>query len=270
MTARPGTGRAGIVHPETGRMIVCAHELSVGYGNDVVVAGIDTDLVAGGSVALVGSNGSGKSTLLKTLAGLIPPIDGSAEILGRALGATSENVAYLGQHQRNSLALPMRVIDVVRMSRFDQRSRWRRRTRVDDECVDEAMRAMQIDELAQRPMRDLSGGQRQRVRLAQVLARRSQLVLLDEPTTGLDAPGRSAYLAAIEREKSRGAAVVIATHDVSEAATCDRILLLAGRIVADGPPTDVLTPDNLLETFGIGLARVGDRLIVTEHVHDHG
>lgn len=257
-------------HAPGSSMIVCAHHLSVGYGDTTVIAGIDTDLLAGGSVALVGSNGSGKSTLLKTLAGLIPPIQGSAEILGKDIGATAEHVAYLGQYQRNALALPMRVVDVVRMSRFDQRSRWRRRTPLDDECVSEALATMQIEDLAERPLRDLSGGQRQRVRLAQVLARRSHLLLLDEPTTGLDAPGRSAYLSAIEHEKSRGAAVVIATHDVAEAATCDRILLLAGRIVADGPPEAVLTPDNLLETFGIGLARVGDRLIVTEHLHDHG
>lgn len=251
-------------------MIVCAHHLSVGYGANVVVDEIDTDLVAGGSVALVGSNGSGKSTLLKTLAGLIPPISGAIDILGSSIGEMAHNVAYLGQYHRNALSLPMRVIDVVRMSRFDQRSRWRPRSRLDDRLIDEAMQAMQIEELAQRALRDLSGGQRQRVRLAQVLARRAQLILLDEPTTGLDAPGRSAYLAAVDHEKARGAAVVIATHDVSEAATCDRIMLLAGRVVADGPPGDVLTPENLLETFGIGLARVGDRLIVTEHMHDHG
>ncbi len=250
-------------------LIVCVHHLSVGHGVDIVVDGIDTDLIAGGSVALVGSNGSGKSTLLKTLAGLIPPIRGSAEILGKNLGEATAHVAYLGQHQRNALALPMRVVDVVRMSRFDQRPRWQRRTRIDDECVSEAMKAMGVDDLWNAPMRDLSGGQRQRVRLAQVLARRADLILLDEPTTGLDAPGRSAYLEAISHEKSRGAAVVIATHDVSEAATCDRIMLLAGRVVADGSPGDVLTPDNLLETFGIGIARVGDRLIVTEHGHDH-
>ncbi len=258
-----------MVHSPNASMIVCAHHLSVGYGTNVVVAGIDTDLLAGGSVALVGSNGSGKSTLLKTLAGLIPPIDGSAEILGSSIGESTRKVAYLGQYHRNALALPMRVIDVVRMSRFDQRSRWKRRSKIDDELVLTAMQTMQIQDLAQRPLRDLSGGQRQRVRLAQVLARRADLILLDEPTTGLDAPGRSAYLAAIAQEKARGAAVVIATHDVSEASTCDRILLLAGRIVADGPPSDVLTPENLLETFGIGLARVGDRLIVTEHVHNH-
>lgn len=257
-------------HDSKSTMIVCVHHLSVGYGSRIVVDEIDTDLVAGGSVALVGSNGSGKSTLLRTLAGLIPPIRGSAEILGKDLGQATSHVAYLGQHQRNGLVLPMRVVDVVRMSRFDQRSRWRRRSHQDDVLVREAMHAMGIEDLANSPMRSLSGGQRQRVRLAQVLARRADLVLLDEPTTGLDAPGRSAYLDAIAREKARGAAVVIATHDVAEAATCDRIMLLAGRVVADGSPGEVLTPENLLETFGIGLARVGDRLIVTEHVHDHG
>lgn len=251
-------------------LIVCVHHLSVGYGSSVVVDEIDTDLVAGGSVALVGSNGSGKTTLLKTLAGLIPPMHGSAEILGKSLGSATRHVAYLGQHPRNGLTLPMRVLDVVRMSRFDQRSRWHRRTHEDDALVVDAMRTMQIEDLAHAPMRDLSGGQRQRVRLAQVLARRADLILLDEPTTGLDAPGRAAYLDAVAKEKDRGAAVVVATHDVSEAATCDRIMLLAGRVVADGPPGDVLTPENLLETFGMGLARVGDRLIVTEHLHDHG
>ena len=259
-----------IVHDRSSSsMIVCAHHVAVGYGTNVVVDGVDTDLVSGGSVALVGSNGSGKSTLLKTLAGLIPPISGEIDILGKSIGDMTQHVAYLGQYQRNTLALPMRVVDVVRMSRFDQRSRWRRRSRLDDELVEYAMDAMQIEDLAQRALRDLSGGQRQRVRLAQVLARRAQLILLDEPTTGLDAPGRSTYLEVIGQEKARGAAVVIATHDVSEAATCDRIMLLAGRVVADGPPGEVLTPENLLETFGIGLARVGDRLIVTEHLHDH-
>lgn len=256
-------------HARESSMIICVHHLSVGYGSTVVVADIDTDVVAGGSVALVGSNGSGKSTLLKTLAGLIPPIAGTADVLGTSLGEASSRVAYLGQSHRNGLALPMRVVDVVRMSRFDQRSRWQRRSRFDDELVEQAMDAMQIEDLAGNVLRDLSGGQRQRVRLAQVLARRADVILLDEPTTGLDAPGRTAYLEAVDREKARGAAVVIATHDVSEAATCDRIMLLAGRVVADGPPKEVLTPENLLETFGIGLARVGDRLIVTEHLHNH-
>jgi ABC-type Mn2+/Zn2+ transport system ATPase subunit len=128
---------------------------------------------------------------------------------------------------------------------------------------------MRISDLANVALRDLSGGQRQRVFLAQVLARRADVVLLDEPSAGLDAIGRSVYLEAMEAETTRGAVVISATHDVGEAARCDRVMLLAGRLIADGPADVVLTPDNLLSTFGIGLSRAGDHLVVTEHDHHH-
>ena len=249
--------------------VVVARRLAVGYGAHTVLSDVDTFLEPGGSVALVGSNGSGKSTLLKTFAGLLPPLDGGLEILGSPPGRCSSDVAYLSQYHREGLALPIRAIDVVRMARFDQRGRLARRRAVDDDAVDEAMGRMGIVHLADRAMRDLSGGQQQRVYLAQVLARRSRLLLLDEPTSGLDAPGRAAYLAAMAAERERGAVVVSATHDVGEASECERVVLLAGRVVADGPPNVVLTPENLLATFGVGLTHVDGRLVITEHVHDH-
>lgn len=249
--------------------VVVARRLSVGYGSRVVLSDIDSFLQPGGSVALVGSNGSGKSTLLKTLAGLLPPLDGGVEILGAPPGRCSSDVAYLSQYHREGLALPIRAIDVVRMARFDQRGRLSRRRPIDDDAVADAMKRMNIAHLADRAMRDLSGGQQQRVYLAQVLARRSRVLLLDEPTTGLDAPGRAAYLEAMAAERERGAVVVSATHDVGEASECERVMLLAGRVVADGPPEAVLTPENLLTTFGVGLTHVDGRLVITEHVHDH-
>jgi ABC-type Mn2+/Zn2+ transport system ATPase subunit len=135
--------------------------------------------------------------------------------------------------------------------------------------VREVLALVGLSSSAQRYPHELSGGQQQRVYLAQVLARRADLLLLDEPTAGLDAPGRAAYIDALSFEKNRGAAVVTATHDVGEASMCDRVLLLAGRVIADGPPNVVMTPENLLETFGIGLTKVGDQLVVTEHHHDH-
>lgn len=248
---------------------VVARRLGVGYGSRSVLSGVEAFLKPGGSTALVGSNGSGKSTLLKTFAGLIPVIEGGLEILGKPVGQTSHRVAYLSQFHQSGFVLPLRAIDVVRMGRFDQRSRWSRRRRNDDAIVSESMEILRVADLADRPLRDLSGGQQQRVYLAQVLARRSDLLLLDEPTAGLDAPGRAAYIDALQFERSRGAAVVTATHDVGEASTCDRVLLLAGRVIADGPPNVVMTPENLLETFGIGLTKVGDQLVVTEHHHDH-
>ncbi len=249
--------------------VAVARRLSVGYGSRVVLEDVDAHLAPGGSVALVGSNGSGKSTLLKTFAGLLSPLGGGLEILGVAPGIATRDVAYVSQYHREGLALPIRAIDVVRMGRFDQRGRLARRRSIDDKAVDDGMQRMGIEPLAETPMRDLSGGQQQRVYLAQALARRSRLLLLDEPTAGLDAPGRALYLEAMADERRRGAAIVTATHDVGEASQCERVMLLAGRVVADGPPNIVLTPENLLATFGVGLTHVDGRLVITEHLHDH-
>lgn len=249
--------------------VLVARRLSVGYGTRVVLHDVDTYLEPGGSVALVGSNGSGKSTLLKTFAGLLAPLDGGLEVLGSPAGSESSRVGYLSQYHRDGLALPIRAVDVVRMGRFDQRGRLTRRRPIDDEAVADGMQRMGVEDLADRAMRDLSGGQQQRVYLAQVLARRAELLLLDEPTSGLDAPGRALYLEAMRAERERGAVVVSATHDVGEASECERVMLLAGRVVADGPPAVVLTPENLLDTFGVGLTHVDGRLVITEHIHNH-
>lgn len=250
--------------------VLVARRLDVGHGGRRVLSGIDAFAPRGGSIALVGPNGSGKSTLLRTFAGLLAPLGGALQIVGQPMRDASRHIAYLNQFHANALSLPLRVNDVVHMGRLDQRGRFERRSTEDHCVVEESMRRMGVFELADRALRDLSGGQRQRVYLAQVLARRADLLLLDEPTSGLDAVGRSIYLEAIETELERGAAVITATHDVGEAARCDRVMLLAGRLIADGPADIVLTPENLLSTFGMGLSRSGDHLVVTEHGHhDH-
>ncbi|MGD9703574.1 MAG: metal ABC transporter ATP-binding protein [Acidimicrobiia bacterium] len=252
------------------RPVLVARSMSVGYHGRAVLTGVDAFLVPGASVALVGSNGSGKSTLLRTIAGLIPPVAGALEVLGGEPGSAPRAVAYLNQFHASGFVLPLRAIDVVRMARFDHRGRFRRETAEDHALVDDAMRRMQISHLAAHPLRSLSGGQQQRVYLAQVLARRARLLLLDEPTAGLDAAGREAYLEAMRVERERGAALVTSTHDIGEAVGCDRVMLLARRVIAEGPPARVLTPEHLLETFGISFTRIGDRLIVSEahHLHD--
>ena len=250
--------------------VLVARRLDVGHEGRRVLSGIDAFAPRGGSIALVGPNGSGKSTLLRTFAGLLSPLGGGLQIVGTSVQQASRHIAYLNQFHSTALSLPLRVNDVVHMGRLDQRGRFQRRTAVDLDIVAESLHRMGISDLADRAIRDLSGGQRQRVFLAQILARRADLLLLDEPTSGLDAVGRSVYLEAIESERSRGAAVITATHDVGEAARCDRVMLLAGRLIADGPADVVLTPDNLLSTFGMGLSRSGDHLVVTEHGHhDH-
>ena len=226
-------------------------DLAVGYGAERIVEAIDLDVAAGSSLALVGTNGSGKSTLIKTLVGLIPPAGGMVEVLGDAPGASPVRIAYHSQFHASGSILPIRVIDVVRMARYPALGLIGRMGPEDHALVDRGMELMGISDLGRMPMRNLSGGQLQRVYLAQVLARQADLIVLDEPTAGIDAGGRERYLEAFAGELRRGAAIVTATHDIAEAVEYDQVLLLARRVVALGPGSEVLTPDQLMETFGI-------------------
>lgn len=249
--------------------VVDARGLAVGYDGVAVVDGIDLAAGEGCLVALVGTNGSGKSTLLRTLVGLLPPVGGSVTVLGAEPGASPRRVAYLSQFHAAGSVLPLRARAIVRMGRFAEHGLLGRMTRHDETLVDEALERMGIAALAERAVRDLSGGQRQRTYLAQVLARRADLLVLDEPTAGLDLAGQERYEQVVGEERARGATVVVATHDIGEAARADHVLLLAGRVVASGPPEAVLTPDRLLETFGIALRGLGEGLVVTERAHAH-
>ena len=246
-------------------------DLAVGYRGDVVVGGIDVRVAPGASLALVGTNGSGKSTLLKTLVGLQPRLGGELAVLG----ATAGSLARAGR-------LPG---PVPRLGLRPAAAGHRRRAHgplpepgppgphhvEDHDLVAWAMETMGVADLAKTPLRSLSGGQRQRVYLAQVLARRADLILLDEPNAGLDAGGRERYLDAFAGELRRGAALVTATHDIGEAIEYDQVLLLARRVVALGPGREVLTPDRLMETFGIVIrdphAEHAGRFTVAERSH---
>jgi len=250
---------------------IVARGVGIGYPGEVVVPDIDLTVPAGGSLALVGTNGSGKSTLIRTVVGLLPALAGSLSVLDTRPGKAPTRLAYLSQFHASGYILPIRAVDVVGMARYASLGLLGRPGGEDRDVVEWAMETMAIDELRRRPMRDLSGGQRQRVYLAKVLAHRADLIILDEPTAGLDAGGRERYLDAFAAELQRGAALVTATHDIAEAVEYHQVLLLARRVVALGPGRDVLTPDRLMETFGIVISdphaeHVG-RFTVAERTH---
>jgi len=250
VSTAPAAVTANPAHPRAAPA-VRAGGLDVGYGGDIVVRGIDLDVPSGSSLALVGTNGSGKSTLIKTLVGLIPSAGGSLDVLGLPPGKAPKRIAYHSQFHASGYILPIRVIDVVRMGRYPALGLTGRMGPHDHALVEEGMRRMGVSNLSTAPMRSLSGGQLQRVYLAQVLARQADLIVLDEPTAGIDAGGRALYLDAFAAELRRGAAIVTATHDIAEAVEYDQVLLLARRVIALGPGREVLTPDQLMETFGI-------------------
>jgi len=250
---------------------IYADRLDVGYPTETVVADIHLELGPGQSLALVGVNGSGKSTLLKTLVGLLPPRQGDLAVLNAGAGQSPRRIAYLSQFHTSGFILPLRAVDAVRMGRYANHGLMGRMTRADDELVMQAMEQMGVAHLAQASLRSLSGGQQQRVYLAQVLARHADLLILDEPTAGLDAGGREIYQQALQAELGRCASVVVATHDIQEAMRCDQTLLLARRVVAFGKGADILTPQTLLEAFGIVITlnqqQVGVAVVEREHGH---
>jgi ABC-type Mn2+/Zn2+ transport system ATPase subunit len=158
------------------------------------------------------------------------------------------------------------------MGRFAERGLLGRLTRADRALVATSLDRMGAGDLADAPVAELSGGQRQRVHIAQALAWRADLLVLDEPTSGLDVAGRELLLSALAEERARGAAVVMCTHDIRDAAAAEVALLLAGRVVGVGPPAEVLTREALMETFGLVLGELpggGSLVMDPVHRHDH-
>ena len=250
---------------------VIASGLDIGYQSERIVQNINFTVERGKSLALVGVNGSGKSTLLKTIVGLLPPMKGDLHVLGNLPGQSPRQIAYLSQSHKSGFILPLRALDAVRMGRFANHGLLGKMTSADEELVVWAMKTMQIWDLVDKPLRSLSGGQQQRVYIAQVLARRADLLILDEPTAGLDAGAREIYQEAIRNELRRGASVITATHDIQEAMDSDQTMLLARKVIAIGRGSDIITAQTLLETFGIvmTLNKQNLEMTVLEREHSH-
>lgn len=230
---------------------------------------------SGAVTAVIGPNGSGKSTLLYLIAGLLEPTSSEhLEVLGGLPGGDRSRVALVLQSTEVSSRLPVTVRDVVAMGRFARRGLlgWSgRQARLDDrEAVDAALSRLEVADLAGRQVDELSGGQRQRVFVAQGLAQTAELLLLDEPVTGLDVVSRHRILEVAAQEAAAGAAVVMTTHDLAEAAAADHVLLLADTKVVDGSPAEVLVPDVLRAAYGERLLVMGSgRVVVVDDPH-HG
>jgi ABC-type Mn2+/Zn2+ transport system ATPase subunit len=250
---------------------VIAHGLDIGYQGEVVVPGVNFELTCGQSLALVGINGSGKSTLLKTIVGLLPPIKGEIKVLGNPPGKNPHQLAYLSQFHDSGFILPLRVKDVVEMGRYTERGLFGRMTADDRAIIAKSMERMGIIDLQDSPLRLLSGGQQQRTYMAQVLARQADLIVLDEPTSSLDASGLELFSHILDEERDRGAMIVVATHDIQLASECNQAMLLAHEVVAVGPGKEILTPEALLKTFGIVLLYQGEDkgVVVVEREHGH-
>lgn len=231
------------------------------------------DLEAGAVTALVGPNGSGKSTLLHAVAGLLEPDPGTVEVLGRRPADARRQVAYVLQAVAVTEHLPVTVGEVVAMGRYAALGAVRRSTAADKALVAAAVERLELGDLVRRHLSELSGGQRQRALVAQALAHDADVLLLDEPVTGLDLASMERIREVVEEERAAGRTVVVATHDLPEAQRADRAVLLAGRVVRAGPPSEALTATSLAEAYGGRLLRLDGETILLDdaahHDHDH-
>lgn len=230
--------------------------LVVGYGDRVVIEGVDVSIPEGSFTVIVGPNACGKSTLRKALARLIPASAGQVTLDGKAIHElpSKELARRLGLLPQSSLAPDgITVQDLVSRGRFPHQSLLSRWSREDERVVAEAMAATGVTDLRGRLLDELSGGQRQRVWVSMVLAQETPMLLLDEPTTFLDMAHQVELLDLIERLRGEGKTVVAVLHEINLAAryASHLIAMRDGRIVAEGSPSEVVTEELVGRVFDL-------------------
>ena len=211
------------------------------------------DLPRGTICALVGVNGAGKSTLFKALMGLIPKSDGTVTLLGRNVQeALAQNlVAYVPQAEEVDWTFPVLVEDVVMMGRYGHMGWFKHPKAADHAAVTSALKRVEMEEFRHRQIGELSGGQRKRVFLARALAQEAQVILLDEPFTGVDVKTEAAIVRLLQELRGAGSVILVSTHNLGSVPEfCDRTVLVKGTILASGLTEDVFTRTNLERAFG--------------------
>ena len=235
-------------------------DVTVQRGGCTLIEAVSFQVSAGELVGLIGPNGAGKSTLIQAIAQLIP-YRGAMRWHGEPLEQLTareraQRVAYLSQDDR--VQWPISVADLVALGRHPYRGGWWRGAgqprAADQRAIEAALHATDVWTLRERASDSLSGGERARVRLARALAVEAGLLLADEPVAALDPRHQLEVMALLRAQAHQGASVIVVLHDLTLASRfCDRLVLLhAGRMVAAGAVTAVLSAESLRQAYGIG------------------
>jgi zinc/manganese transport system ATP-binding protein len=274
-------------------VVVRLQGAAVRAGGRTLWSGVDLTVRAGEFVAVLGPNGVGKSTLVKALLGVVPLSAGTAEVLGGPPGESGDRIGYLPQRRSFDPDLRVRGVDVVRLGLDGTRwgvplpgaTMWSARARTERDRVREVIARVGAQSYAERPVGQLSGGEQQRLLIAQALASRPRLLLLDEPLDSLDLPNQRAVAGLVAQLCHRdGVAVMIVAHDVNPIlGALDRVVYIGSGGVAAGTPAEVVTSSTLTRLYGTPvevLTTSDGRLVVVgqpeapafhsdRHAHDH-
>lgn len=238
----------------TGKDGLSARDVTVTYRNGhTALWNASFEIPRGTVTALVGINGAGKSTLFKAIMGFVPAAKGEIRILGMTVKeALAKNlVAYVPQSEEVDWAFPVLVEDVVMMGRYGKMGFLRRPKAADHAAVDQALARVNMTEFRHRQIGELSGGQRKRVFLARALAQDGQVILLDEPFTGVDVKTEDQIIALLRELRDEGRVMLVSTHNLGSVPEfCDRTVLVKGTVLSYGPTETTFTRENLERAFG--------------------
>ncbi len=230
--------------------MLIVQDLSVRYRSFTALNNVSYSFDPGELVATIGPNGAGKSTMVKAMLGLIQSATGTALLKGKPLTQQLSEVAYVPQRTQIDWDYPITVWNVAMMGRTLQAGLFRRPSRQCRELVKAALERVGMYEYRDRSISDLSGGQQQRVFLARAMVKEAELLILDEPFTGVDQKTESIMFDIFNELKAQAKILLIITHDLSETlGNYDQLLLLNKHVVAKGPPHEVMTEDNLLTAY---------------------
>lgn len=230
------------------------HGVWVRFGSMVVLEDIYLTVERGEILSIVGPNGSGKSTLLRTAMGFTPPSAGEVRVFGHAPADIRRRglIGYLPQRSSYNTYFPISSYDVVAMSRYARASAFERLARADREAIDSALERVGMTEKRDRHFGSLSGGERQRVLIARALALHPKMLILDEPSTGLDAVAQdNFYRLLVELRDTDGMTIIFVSHDIgSVSSIVDRVACLKQRIHFHGRPSEDMPAEALEKVFG--------------------
>lgn len=253
--------------PEKLERVIDVQNLSVAYqSGQLALEDVSFEINRGDNIALIGPNGAGKSTLIKAVMGLLQPQSGKVVIPGgqRCLG-------YVPQHEAVDWSFPVTARDAVLMGRTRQIGWLRMPQRFDWQAADDALERVGLIDYADRQVGALSGGQRRRVFIARALAQQAEILLLDEPFSGVDISAQSEILSVLHKLNHEGLTILLSTHDLNLASqSFTKILALKRRLIAYGAAREVYSPSMLAQLYGTRVtAYDGDREVMM-FVDEHG
>ena len=234
--------------------IIELDHVEVSFQDLLALDDVSLTVPAGSFLAIIGPNGAGKTTLLQVILGLVRPTTGSVKVFGRSpadLEGERRRIGYVPQIMSVDLDFPVSVGEVVLMGRYGRMGLFRRPSAADRAAALEAMKRVGIADLADRPIRRLSGGQRQRAFLARALANQPDLLLLDEPTTGVDVASSEGLYELLRVLHAGGITMLVVSHDVGVVASyVEGVVCINRRLVAHGRPSEVLGSEELASMYG--------------------